>query len=772
MANTVTQIKRIVGRKFSEPGVQTELANFANFNAVEMPNGEVGVEVNYNGEDVTFSSTQILGMLLTKSKQIVAFNNPGTQSCDVVISVPPYFNEAQRRAVRDAAGIAGLHCLRLLNEGTAAALSYGIFKGAKKEFPEGAETKVLFLDMGHSQFTATAAAFTNTSVKVLASCSDSELGGRDIDVAIAKYFAAEFKAKFGIDAWASKKARVKLLMAAEKAKISISPHGVNHTPVSVECLLEDRDFNGALTADKLDELMGATMNARIGAVIAACLKQAGVADYKQFFSVELVGGSSRPRIVKRAAATALGMPLDEANGHGLSQSMNLDEAVARGCALQCAVLSPVFRVKPFDIVDTVPFPVKVSWEPPSGADAAAAASGGAPDSMDQEEEAAGAAAGGASASAASAEGSDSMVIFRPGDQSPLVRRVTFKRAGAFKVTAENVWSPELAAMVPAGAGTALGSYQITGFPADLNGVVPKVRVEFKHDENGLFSVHNAELLREIKDGEADSAKMDTEPAPGAAGEAGKKRRYKRVDLKVEGGAVSGVDAATLRNLVEAEHRMINQDADIRATQDTRNSLEAYIYSTRSALEESLRPFATEADRSAAEGALGDMESWLYGDGFEADKKTYQAKLKELEGKCKDFFARKWESENRYNAAQMLTATIDDFRGIAANRTERHGHLPEADREKMRTTCNDAEAWYRGKYEAQGKLEMTQNPVLLVADINAARERLIKELQPIANRPPPVAAPAPAPAPAAEAPKMDAEPAAAAAAAPGAETKMD
>jgi heat shock protein 4 len=307
--------------------------------------------------------TQVLGMLYTKMRQIVDLNQRGVQTVDTVVSVPCYFTDAQRRAVKDAATIGGLNCLRVFNDGTAAALSYGIFKGAKKEFPEDKPTKVLFLDMGASQFTATAVEFTNTSLKVLASVCDSTFGGRDIDAAISKELAAHFATKVpGADAWKNRKARLKLLLAAEKAKITLSPHGVNDAPVNVECLMEDRDLSYVLTAEKLDALVSDKVTAAVGGVIARVLQIAKLGGGADFAAVELIGGSMRPRVVKRAAATALKMPLDEATGHGLSQSMNLDEAVARGCALACAMLSPLFKVKPFDIIDTVPAAVRISWK--------------------------------------------------------------------------------------------------------------------------------------------------------------------------------------------------------------------------------------------------------------------------------------------------------------------------------------------------------------------------------------------------------------------------
>ncbi len=821
MANTITQVKRLVGLKFEDEAVKAELETHANFNAVAMPDGDVGFEVSYCGEDITVSSTQVLASLLTKCRQVVLLNNPGTKTVDMVISVPPFFTDAQRRAVKDAAHIAEVNCLRVLNEGTAAALSYGIFKGAKKEFPEGKETLCLFLDAGHASFTATAAKFTNSSLEVVASVSDSDLGSRDLDVAIAKHFAAEFKAKYGSDAWKSKKARVKLMVAAEKAKISISPYGVNSTPISIECLMEDRDYNGVLTTEKLEELVGADVTARVGSVIERVLRQTGCRDAADFAAVELVGGGMRPRLIKRAAAVALKLPIDEANSHGLSQSMNLDECVARGCALCCASLSPVFKVKPFTITDVVSYPVTLSWDP-------AAASAPAADEED-------AAEGGPAA------GDSSTVIFKTGDHVK-ARTVTIgsRKAAPFSVTLEYAPGPEHARMFPAGSSTKLGKYTVSGFPADLEEGKPRLVV--KYDFDGLVSVTQAEVLREIKDapeavaaeaaaaaasaaasaaaaagaagaaaaateastaaGGADAAGADGEAPPALDGgdvpaaEKKKSRRYKKVDIKVEleAGAAAGVkgsrgvqpgagmSAEALLLAKEAETAQCQKDADIRATQDTRNQLEAFIYSCRSALEDSLKAYGGESERAGVNESLGAAETWLYGEGFESDSKTYRARLKELEAKVAPLQGRKWEGENRRPAGEALMASVEEVRAAAANRTNRHGHLPESDRDILRATADKAEAWWNGVKAEQANRELFQDPVVKVTDISAKREQLLREATPIMSQKAPAAAPAaaaaaaaaPAAAPAgSEAPvAMDEAADAAAAAAPASDMPVD
>ena len=492
MANTITSIKRLVGTRFSDPSVQAELEG-AGFVGVAMPDGETGLQVRpsppplpachffpsppcplmlaraacaprspfvprppppppppcthsqtlqveYCGQTKVFSATQVLGALFTKARSIIELNHKGISAIDTVVSVPCYFTDAQRRAVRDAASIGGLSCLRVLNDGTATALSYGIFKGAKKEFEEGKETPIMFLDMGSSQFSATVAVFTNTSLRILATSSDSSFGGRDIDATLAQEFAAVFSQKTGSgNAWKNKKARLKLLAAAEKAKITLSPHGVNEAPVSIECLMDDKDFNYVLTAERLDELLTARATAVISAVIARVLETSKFKTGADFAGVELVGGSMRPRFVKRAAADALSMPRDEANGHGLSQSMNLDEATARGCALACAMVSPMFKVKQFDISEACPAGVVVRWDGAgtvgvaarggaAGAGAGGAAGGGggagsapAPAaSQDMEEEGEGSAAAGGEGPVLNKHDT----LFATGSATPVTRALT------------------------------------------------------------------------------------------------------------------------------------------------------------------------------------------------------------------------------------------------------------------------------------------------------------------------------------------------------------
>ena len=666
----------------------------------------------------------MLGMLFTKARQIVEFNAKGVQTVDTVISVPCYFTDAQRRAVKDAAAIGGLNCLRVLNDGTAVALSYGIAKGAKKEFAEGKVTNILFLDMGASQFTATAVGFTNSSLKILASVSDSSFGGRDIDTVITHRLVEQFATVVkGADAWKNKKARLKLLLAAEKAKITLSPHGVVDAPVNVECLMEDRDLSYKLTADELDSLITPRVNAVVGGVIARCLQIAKLTNAADFSSIELVGGSMRPRAVKRAAATALSMPLDEATSHNLSQSMNLDEAVARGCAFACAMLSPVFKVTPFEIIDSVPASIRITWE--ADASAVSPNNGGEMEVDDAE----------GAAESPVTDNATSVVLFKTGDDTPLTRLIRLKRNATFDVTAEyDVTDPLVVANLPKGSNKIISKHRIE-VPVgaiEAGAPVPNVRIDFKHDMNGVLTLLRADLIKEAKA----EVKVDDAMEAGVEEKKVQKKKSTKVQLTVTPLEMSGMAPAAVASAVVAEKEMVARDTEIHATQDMRNSLEANIYSTRSAIESELLDYSTPAERETLTTLLSELEDWLYNDGFSAPKAAYASKLADLTSKGGPLATRKTEAEGRYGAVTALKETIEHFKDVLSNKTGKHSHLLEADHDSLRATINGVEKWLKESQEAQSSREKYHDPAFKVIDVTAQRERMIKELGPIERRPVP------------------------------------
>jgi heat shock 70kDa protein 4 len=274
---------------------------------------------------------------------------------DVVIAVPGWYTEVQRRALLDAAAIAGLNPLRLVNDYAAVALGYGI---TKSDLPEVENPRnVVFIDVGHSSLSVAVVAFSKGQFNVRSAAFDTHLGGRDIDLALVRHFAAEFKEKYKIDVLSNPKAVFRLQAACEKLKKVLSAN--SEAPLNVESIMNDIDASSKLTREQLEELVEPVL-ARIVAPIERALQESGVS-IEDIHSVELLGGSTRVPAVRANIQKAL-------PGKSLSSTLNQDEACARGATFVCAMLSPVFKVREFSMHDVNAYPIRVQWAPVPGDD--------------------------------------------------------------------------------------------------------------------------------------------------------------------------------------------------------------------------------------------------------------------------------------------------------------------------------------------------------------------------------------------------------------------
>jgi heat shock protein 4 len=316
--NTVNSIKRLIGHKWGEKEVQEELKNLP-FKTVELPNHDVGVEVLYAGEVKRFSIVAIAAMLLQKLKLTAETSLSGRQCKDVVISVPGFWTDQQRRALLNAAQIANLNCLRLVNDNTATALSYGIYK---TNLSETEPIYVLFLDMGHSSTSVSVVEFLKGKLKVLSSAYARNLGGRTFDNVLVNHFVHEFKEKFKIDIKTNARALLRLEAACEKLKKILNTNP--EAPINIECIMEDKDVHGMMTKENF-ETLARPIALQVLEPVKQALADSGITAEK-LFAVEIVGGASRLAVVK----TVLG----EFFKRDINQTLNAEEAVAKGCALQ------------------------------------------------------------------------------------------------------------------------------------------------------------------------------------------------------------------------------------------------------------------------------------------------------------------------------------------------------------------------------------------------------------------------------------------------------
>ncbi|MBA0829831.1 hypothetical protein Goarm_014409 [Gossypium armourianum] len=731
--NSISQIKRLIGRQFSDPELQRDIKSLP-FNVTEGPDGYPLIHARYLGEMRTFTPTQVLGMVFSNLKSI-AEQNLKAAVVDCCIGIPVYFTELQRRAVLDAATIAGLHPLRLIHETTATALAYGIYK---TDLPENDQLNVAFVDIGHASMQVCIAGFKKGQLKILAHSFDRSLGGRDFDEVLFHHFSAKFKEEYKIDVSQNAKACLRLRAACEKLKKVLSANP--EAPLNIECLMDEKDVRGFIKREDFEQISAPILQ-RVKAPLEKALADAGLA-VGDVHMVEVVGSASRiPSILKILA---------EFFGKEPRRTMNASECVGRGCALQCAILSPTFKVREFQVNESFPFPISLSWK------------GSVPDAQN----------GGA-------EQEQEQLVFPKGNPIPSVKAVTFHKTSTFSVDVQYSDVSDLQAPAK------ISTYMIGPFPT-LRSEKPKLKVKVRLNLHGIVSVESATLLEEeevevpvSKEPAKEDAKMETDEkpndtsAPGAnetdvnmqdakgtaeaAGvengvpQSGDKPVQMETDTKVEapkkkvkktnvpvaelvyGAMVSG----DLQKAVEKEFEMALQDRVMEETKDKKNAVEAYVYDMRNKLCDKYHDFVTASDKEELMAKLQETEDWLYEDGEDETKGVYIAKLEELKKQGDPIEERYKEYSERGTIIDQLAYCINSYREAAMSNDTKFDHIELAEKQKVLNECVEAEAWLREKKQQQDQLPKYATPVLLSADVRKKAEALDRFCRPIMMKPKPV-----------------------------------
>ncbi|CAA2987397.1 heat shock 70 kDa [Olea europaea subsp. europaea] len=319
--NTVFDAKRLIGRRYSDPSVQNDMKLWP-FKVIAGPGDKPMIVVDYKGEKKQFAPEEISSMVLTKMKEI-AETFLGQTIKNAVVTVPAYFNDSQRQATKDAGAIAGLNVMRIINEPTAAAIAYGLDKKASRT----GEKNVLIFDLGGGTFDVSLLTIEEGIFEVKATAGDTHLGGEDFDNRLVNHFASEFKRKHKKDISGNARALRRLRTACERAKRTLS--STTQTTIEIDSLYEGIDFYATITRARFEEL-NMDLFRKCMEPVEKCLRDSKI-DKSQVHDVVLVGGSTRIPKVQQLLQ-------DFFNGKELCKSINPDEAVAYGAAVQAAIL--------------------------------------------------------------------------------------------------------------------------------------------------------------------------------------------------------------------------------------------------------------------------------------------------------------------------------------------------------------------------------------------------------------------------------------------------
>jgi len=318
--NTIFDAKRLIGRKFDDATVQADMKHWP-FTVVDF-GGKPKLQVEYQNETKQFTPEEVSSMVLTKMKE-TAEAYLGCDVKDAVVTVPAYFNDSQRQATKDAGVIAGLNVLRIINEPTAAAIAYGLDK--KKG---AAECNVLIFDLGGGTFDVSILTIEEGIFEVKATAGDTHLGGEDFDNRMVDHFVNEFKRKHKKDIKGNKRALRRLRTACERAKRTLSASA--QANIEIDSLFEGIDFYTSITRARFEELCSDLFKSTVDPVEKA-MRDAKM-DKSSIDDIVLVGGSTRiPKVQK--------LLQDFFNGKELNRSINPDEAIAYGAAVQAAILT-------------------------------------------------------------------------------------------------------------------------------------------------------------------------------------------------------------------------------------------------------------------------------------------------------------------------------------------------------------------------------------------------------------------------------------------------
>ncbi|KAI2654589.1 Heat shock 70 kDa protein 4L [Labeo rohita] len=646
--NTVHGFKKFHGRAFDDQFVQGEKSKLP-YSLHKLDNGSAGIKVRYLNEDKVFTIEQMTAMLLTKLKETS--------------------EHALKKPVVDLA------------------LAYGIYKQDLPN-PEEKPRNVVFVDIGHSSYQVSIASFNKGKLKVLATAFDPYLGGRNFDEMLVEYFCEDFKNRFKLNVKDNPRALLRLYQECEKLKKLMSANS-SDLPLNIECFMNDIDVHGKMNRAQFEE-MCAHLLMRVEAPLKSVMEQSKLSR-DEIYAIEVVGGATRIPAIKERISKFF--------GKDISTTLNADEAVARGCALQPSKS------------ESSPLQTQFLFR----------------------------------------------LLFVGNLRQMKVSVITFHKKEPFDL--EAFYSSPQDLPYP---DSRIGRFTIQNVMAQPDGDSSKVKVKVRVNMHGIFSVSSASLIEKQK-GEAEDNKMqvdqegqgeqpteeekmnnsgskDGDKQDQGASSSKAKSKVKSVDLPILANTTRQLDRDVLNHFVEYEKKMIIQDKLEKERNDAKNAVEEYVYDLRDKLCGIYEKYVTEDESNRLTIMLEDTENWLYEEGEDQEKEIYQDKLSELKKFGEPIEERYREHEGRPRAfdelgkkIQLYMKAVDVYK---QKQDERYQHLSAEEIGVVEKSVNEALGWMNAKMNAQSKLTVAQDPAVKVAEIIQKIQELDDVCNPVLNRPKP------------------------------------
>ena len=621
LRNSVMNIPRFVGEMSNQQFKTEQKFNFCKGKLTE--EGKATFQVNYEGNNIELTSEQALAGVFKEAQTVLKMNNIDQK--EMVVSVPSFLNQIERQAILDAGKVAGVDIVKLYNESAANVMNYGIFRMG--DLDASTPRLVGFVDMGHSKTSVYFASILKGKADILFEASDRDLGTRNLDLAMLNFYVDKFEKQHKIDLYESPKSIFRLMEAIEKQRkiLTANPEAM----LTIECLFEDIDFSYLLKRDEFEALNEGVIQ-RLNVLLKDSMKQFG--HENKIHSIERIGGGTRIPFVEKMVASVFKFET-------VSKTLDANESVSRGCAIQAAMLSPLFKITPFVVSEKLvnPISVEIQYE---------------------------------------GEEAKTKDLFKPGTEYSKNLSIGILKPSNLNITL----------MFPSrinGDKRVLQSTQLKKLVSKEEKFEGKVY--FLLDKNGMVSVDKHELRETyvteekvpVKPAQAKKTKeepkkeegkmeVETPEEPKEEFKIEKKEKTRITALPISSHSMCGISKQQLEAFKQFEAQVLQKEKLIIETQAAKYNLESFIYDIRTKVMEGQNlVLTTDQERSVIQAALSQFENWLYDEGVNTTKEEYQTQLATLKKTCDCFisrFTKREQSKLYYEEAKVAFAEFESKNG--------------------------------------------------------------------------------------------------------------